>query len=131
MIQLEEENRCAEKRRRGEGEAGCNQHTDADGVWAVISQKLIDPTDRRTEGGREGVGKGVTLARPDMLTVPHEEITFWMQLCGSLRISEPRSRITTLPLPPLVVTCNRLVSRRTGARQGRGRRGRRRPRLGL
>ena len=113
------------------GEAATNIQTRTDGVWAVISQKLIDPTDRRTEAGSEGVGTGVTIARPDMLTAPHEKITFWMQLCGNLLISEPRSRITTPSLLPLVVSCNRLVSRRTEARQGRGRRHRRRPRLGL
>ena len=35
------------------GEAATNIQTRTDGVWAVISQKLIDPTDGRTEGRRE------------------------------------------------------------------------------
>ena len=83
MIQLEEENRCAEKwRRRREERARLqptHRQTRTDGVWAVISQKLIDPTDRRTQGERSGVGKGVTLARPDVLTATLEK-TLFMQL---------------------------------------------------
>ena len=53
MVQLEEENRCAEKWRGEEGEAATNIQTRTDGVWAVISQKLIDPTDRQTGRRRE------------------------------------------------------------------------------
>ena len=99
------------------GEAATNIQTRTDGVWAVISQKLIDPTDGRTEEGGSEKGRNTSPTR-------HAASCLLDATSVAFFRSQPLPRLEGLWSYTAFVWS---VVRRTEAGQGR----RRLPRLGL